>query len=97
MTEQEAFDGWLEQNGNPQPRLVAVVRSMTDRAKSYELTKVKVGEWECSCHRHFWDRKRAVQRGKKTFPCKHLRKVWGEWKAGLVDHENVLIVTPNAL
>jgi hypothetical protein len=58
-----------------------------DGRKWYEIRKLGVGLWTCSCLSY---RFKKGEVGKKS-PCKHMLKLFTEWKSGNLDYEAVRI------
>lgn len=63
-----------------------------DGRKFYEIRKQGVGRWTCSCMSYRF-KKGPV--GKKS-PCKHMLKVFNDWRANCVDPVEIQILLPEA-
>jgi len=62
-----------------------------DGRKFYEIRKLGKGKWTCSCPAYIFSR---GELGKKK-PCKHLLKLWNEWKKGA--EAGIEVLAPEAL
>ena len=64
-----------------------------DGRKWYDVRKLGVGLWTCSCLSY---RFKKGEVGKKD-PCKHMKKLFREWRSGCPDYTEIHIYKPEAL
>jgi hypothetical protein len=64
-----------------------------DGRRWYEIRKLGVGLWTCSCPAY---RFKYGEVGKKS-PCKHMLKLFREWRSGVPAYDEIHIHAPEEL
>lgn len=64
-----------------------------DGRKFYQIRKLAVGSWTCSCPAYRFKRGKVGQKA----PCKHMLKLFVDWKREEINSNEIEVLIPEAL